>query len=86
MTLDTDAAASVAALGSWWLADSNGRPEKGRPEVQRSFDWLPTAATQPLGLGTVVRVATGGALDTDLLVHQVRSALDAADPTTLRTS
>lgn len=51
-------------------------------EVKRSFDDLPAAARQPLGLGKVVRIDTGGALAADLLVQHVRSALDAIAPTT----
>lgn len=35
-----------------------------------------------MGLGTLVRVNTGRAVDADLLVGQVRSALDAAAPFT----
>ncbi|MCP3421254.1 AAA family ATPase [Nocardioides pinisoli] len=45
-------------------------------DVQRSFDGLPASAREPLGLGTVVRVDTGGTLDVDLVVRQVRAALD----------
>lgn len=45
-------------------------------DVQRSFDDLPGTAREPLGLGTVVRVDTGGTLDADLVVRQVRAALD----------
>lgn len=50
--------------------------------MKRSFDDLPAAARQPLGLGKVVRIDTGGALAADLLVQHVRSALDAIAPTT----
>ena len=49
-------------------------------EIRQSFDRLGTAFPKPLGIGHVLRVDTELDVDADVVVRQVRGALDAVAP------
>ncbi len=53
-------------------------PHRSPREIEEWVQRMRATFRGPLGVGTLIRVATDGGLDADLVTGRVRSALDAA--------